>query len=450
MRARGQFAIAVALATCAAPAGAGAATPASGSPLHRLATASGGIAAVAYAGPMRLYATPSALMRVGPSGRARQLLRLHGGPIQLEASPTTVALTEQRGSSMTLLTGPPTGPLRVIAHCRGRSAEIPYSPLAVAGRLVAEALTCAHGSSPGATRIRIHDGHTVRTLAAEPGRRFTWLAGAPGELATGTVAKGTEEPVRLEVRDIDTGAVRYAIEGVTGAGVDPTFVVDKRGTAVFCPSFRSLAWASPAEPRAHRIPHSDCPYVGELAFAHGTIAFWEHHERIRVGDLAGHVRTLMHPADGQAFDWDGRRLLVRGLDCADDFLGELRPGAQSYRGPSCDVHVAAVTRESDDRSVAVRLDCPQGCRGDLALGVGAGGGDVSYRVSGPGGTVHVALEDRVRRELSRYRSVPWHATVFYVNPSNGGGSMPSNEAGGALPGDGSLAYPPPPPPAPET
>jgi hypothetical protein len=168
-----------------------------------------------------------------------------------------------------------------------------------------------------------------------------------------------------------------------------------------------------------------------------------------VSDLAGrHRRVVTRSAGGLPFDWDGRRTLIRGLGCGTDFLGEFRPRAHAYRGATCDVRVAGVAREDGRRTVAVTLDCPAGCRGELMLALGRAHYRL-FQIRRPGQQIfRFALAREARAELLRYVTVPYAVLVNYVQPAYGASAQPLLDYAGELPGDGAEPYPPPPEPPP--
>ena len=428
---------------------------ASGGPLGHLARAPAGIDVVAYVGSERLYATGRALVRLEPNGRLVRVARLRGVAIQIETSSTVVALIEQRGSARRLLAGPPTGPLRVLARCRGPRREIPYSPLAVAGSAVAEALSCkrARGIYNGAASFRVHDANAVRTVHASPGERVIALAGAPGMLATATQAKSLDGPVRVEVTDPATAALRYAAIRVPEPAFAEPLAVQADGVAVFCGPRERLAWASPDAPSAHLIPRAECsPF--DVSIAEGRIAYHDQRaDALRVTDLLGRRRTLLQPAGAIPFAWNGGRLLVRGLGCGEDFLGEIALAAAPYRGPICHVRIAAVTRGRGRGTVRVALACRPGCRGALELTIGRGQTPrrpALYRLLRRGRqTVRIRLTRHERDLLLHYRRVPFFVSTIYTNAADGGTSERILERSGTLLGDGPRRFPPPPPPPPQ-
>jgi hypothetical protein len=420
--------------------------------MGRLVAVPGGVDVVAFAGTERLFATRGALMRVAPDGRAVPVARLRGTAIQLVASPSAVAVIEQRGAARRLLAGPPAGPLRTIARCRGRRAEIPYSPLAVAGSAVAEALSCKPGVFEGAASYRVHEGGAVRTAPVARGARVIALAGAPGLLAVATETSSRHSPLRVEVLDTRTGAVRYAVGGVPEMFLTEPLAVREDGLVVFCGDGVRLAWASPAAPTAHAIGRVECPY--EVFLAGDSLAYIDARtDAMRVADLGGRGRTLVRPSGDTPLDWDGTRALVRGLGCGEDFLGEIGLLTRPYRGPACHVRIVRVARAPGRRAVRVTVACRQGCRGDVALLLGYAGeyDEARLGVRRPGRRiVRIPLRTRARRLLGRYRSVPFHATVNYVNPADGAGSQPIVERSGVLAGDGRRRFRPPPRPPDET
>lgn len=252
--------------------------PAEDGPLRRLVDAPLGIAALAYAGETRLYVSGETLWRLTPDGQPLRVAPLPGSVAQIEASPDLVALVVQRGSVLRLLAGPPTGPLRMLAKCRGPVPELPYTPMAVAGDVVAEALSCPRGFPQGASAIRIHAGDAVRVEPAPPDRLVAAVAGAPGVLATAT-ARATDEigapgaPVRIEVRSTVTGVLLYALNAHNGRfpGSQPMLAVQQDGTAVFCDAQSRLAWASPSAPEPHVVAGIDCPSMYEVEIAEGRL-----------------------------------------------------------------------------------------------------------------------------------------------------------------------------------
>jgi hypothetical protein len=424
--------------------------PAEGGPLRHLVVAPLGIAATAYAGETRLYVSGTTLWRLTPEGVPVQVAQLPGSALEIAASPTVVAVIAQRNTTLWLLAGPPAGPLRTLASCRGPSAALPYSPLAVAGDLVAEALSCpSDGFPPGALATRVHAGDTVRLEPAPSGRRVVTLAGAPGVIAAASQAsEDLDGPVRIEVHSTSTGALLYAVAARDFPGVEPTLAVQQDGTIVFCGAHDRLAWASPASPTAHAFADVACPYSYELAISHGVAAYRaDRSEALRATVLAtGRTRTLLSRASGIApFAWDGRTALVRGLACDDDFLGAISADAAPYRGPTCDVRIVGVRREHGRRLVAVTLACPTGCRGFMAFSPDSFSKMRDFHLHrGEHTTVRIRLHSLARRMLRRYRSVPYTVTAFYLNP-RAGGDKPSIERSGRLAGDGRRRYVPPPP-----
>jgi hypothetical protein len=414
--------------------------------LPRLAPAPAGLDAVAYAGADRVYATGRAVMRVRPGERPLRIATLRGRAIQLDASPAMGAVVERRGGARRLLTGPPSGPLQVRASCRGRYPEIPFAPLAVAGDVVAEALSCerARGAYNGAPSIRLHDAAGVRTVQAPAGERFVVLAGAPGALAWTIQAAALEGPVRVEVADPASGAVRYGVPGLPDPLLAGGLAVQADGSSLFCGPGERLAWASPAAPGAHAVGGVRCPV--DVGLASGQVAYRaEHEDEIRVAGLDGRARTLIRGAGGLPFDWDGAHLLVAGLGCGADFLGERAAAGAAYRGRACTVRIRGVARGRSRRSARVIVACRPGCRGEVQLQLGHAGryhaATLRLRHAGRR-AVRVPLGRRAARLLRDYREVPFHAAAAYVNPVDGALSMPQVERSGHLAGDGALPFPP--------
>jgi hypothetical protein len=445
------LAIALLAATVVAPAQAATRhLPAEGGPLRRLAVAPYDILAVAYAGDTRLYANGGILMRIAPDGQPVRVARLGGGVNQIAASPQLVAVVVQGGTTLRLLAGPPTGPLRMLASCTGPSPDLPFVPFAVAGPLVAEALSCpAHGLPEGASAVRVHDGDSVRVEPAPPGRLVTALAGAPGVLATATQATGDDSgTARIEVRDTTSGALLHAVSTGPPDGLEPAFAVQSDGTLAYCVAGDRLAWSSPVEQAPHPLTGVQCLGTAELALAGGTLAYTSlRFPGLRVRDLSGGPsRTLLRGAPaGWPFAWNGRSLLVDASGCGDDLLGELAANAAPYRGPTCGVRFIGARREHGRRVVAVTIACPIGCRGDVFAYLGPVEllGQVHLRHHGRT-TLHLTVPARGRRMLRRYRSLPFLTEISYVNPRTPG-AKPILEFPGRLPGDGARRYVPPPP-----
>lgn len=418
--------------------------------LDDLAPAPAGVDAVAYAGADRVYATGRALLRVRPGEPAHLVARLHGRAVQIDASETTVAVIERRGRARRLLAGPPSGPLRELARCRGPRPEIPFSMLAVAGDVVAEALTCetARGAIDGAAGIRVHAPGGVRTVPAAPGERFIALAGAPGALAWTVQAENQRGPLRVDVSEPGTGALRYTVGGLPEPFFPAPLAVAPDASSVFCGAGDRMAWASPAAPAAQVLAGVRCPI--DVAVADGRIAYRdERRQHLRVAGFDGRRRTLVRGAGGLPFDWDGERLLVAGLGCAADFVGERTASGPAYRGPSCRVRIVRVTRGRSRAVARVTVACRPGCRGEVEIALGHGGrydgAVLRLRRSGRH-TVRVRLSRRAARLLRDYRAVPFHVTATYLNPRDGTLMMPQVERSGTLPGDGARPFPPPPPP----
>jgi hypothetical protein len=451
----------VLLALVAAAAGAGSRPlPADGGPLRRLVVAPHGIEAVAYAGTTRLYAGGGTLWRLTPEGRPLRVARLPGSVNQIEASPDLVALVVQRGSVLRLLAGPPTGRLRMLAKCRGLVPELPFTPMAVAGDVVAEALSCPRGLPQGAPATRIHVGDAVRLEPAPRDRLVVTLAGTPGVLAAIT-ARATDEigdpaaTVRIEVRSTATGALLYAVDvgNANGPGLQSTLAVQQDGTTVFCGPHGRLAWASPSAPAVHELPGLGCPYSHDLAIARGVVLYRPaRKETLQTTVLAtGRSRALLPDTDHGLlpFAWDGHTALVRGLDCADDFLGAVRANAAPYRGPECDVRILGARPEHGRRIIAVTLACATGCRGSVQFWVGSVGlmpPEEFHLHHGGRTTIRIRLRPHARRMLRHYRSLPFIAIASYVNPRAPGGES-GVEHRGRLAGDGRRRYVSPPPPA---
>jgi hypothetical protein len=414
--------------------------------LERLAPAPAGVDAIAYAGAERIYATGRVVRRIGADGAPQRIARLRGRAEQIAASPTRIALVERRGRTRRLHAGPPSGPLAVLARCRGRFPEIPTALVAVAGDAVVEALSCerARGSYNGATRLRVHDAAGVRELAAPPGERFIALAGAPGALAWAVQADARRGPVRVEVADPASGAVRYAVPGLPEPFPIAPVAVAADGTAAFCGADDRLAWASPAAPVAHPVA-AGCGL--DLAIAGGRIVVRdERDEMLRVVGLDGAARILVRDAGGLPFAWSGERILFGGLGCGEDFLAEIGSGAAPYRGERCHVRVARVTRGRSPRIVRVTVACRPGCQGDVEVQLGhqgrTHGAPLRLRRAGRR-TVRVRLRGRSVRLLHDYRTVPFNVGVIHVNPADGALARPIVTRSGRLPGDGARAFPPP-------
>ena len=421
---------------------------ADGSPVQRLVVAPLGIEATAYAGETRLYVSGETLWRLTPDGQPLRVAALPGSVNQIEASPDLVALVVQRGSVLRLLAGPPTGPLRMLAKCRGPVPELPYTPMAVAGDVVAEALSCPHGLPQGAPATRIHVGDAVRVEPAPPDRLVAALAGAPGVLATATTRASDEirDPsatVRIEVRSTATGAVLYALDAHNGRfpGSQPMLAVQQDGTAVFCGAQSRLAWASSSAPEPHVFAGIDCPSMHEVAIAGGLVLY--HSDRsgaLRTTALAtGRSLTLLPDVGGRPdppFAWNGHTALIHGYDCVDDFLGEIASDAAPYQGPSCVVRIIGVRRTHGRRIIAVTLACPLGCHGDLQLSLGPVGQHETFQIRRRGrSTIRIQLQPQTRRALLRYRSLPFDVAASYMNPRAFNRESTTTRSG-RLPGDG--------------
>jgi len=425
-------------------------TPATAGSLHNLSQAQADVDGVAYAGRVRVYTGGGRLVRLAPGQRAMTVARLGGRAYDVAASPTMVALVESRGRSRRLLAGPPSGPLRTLARCTGPSEEIPAPLLAVSGDTVAEALTCRRGGFQGATGVRLHTTGTVRTIFPPVGARVIGLSGAPGHLAIATQASGLRGPVRVQVNDSRTGAQRYSVAGLPEPLLAYAPVgVQADGLAVFCGAHGRLAWASAAAPSAHPVGRVGCP-DSTLKVASGRVAYRSTpSDAYRVSDLAGRVRTLVQPSGDLPFDFNGERLLVRGLGCGADFLGEATRQARPYRGRSCRVRVLAIKRRHGAGTVSVTVACRPGCNGplDVTLGRAAtGSGQASMRLRHAGRrTYRVRLDRLARRRLRLYRRVPFEVMVNFTNPALGSGALDNVQVSGSLPGDGRRPYPPPPP-----
>ena len=430
--------------------------PAEGGPLQRLVDAPLGVAAIAYAGETRLYVSGATLWRLTPGGRPRRVATLPGSVAQIEASPDLVALVVQRGSVLRLLAGPPTGPLRMLAKCRGPVPELPYTPMAVAGDVVAEALSCPRGLPQGAPATRVHVGDSVRVEPAPPDRLVVELAGAPGVLATATATASDEigypgAPVRIEVRSTATGVLLYGLDAHNGRspGTQPMLAIQQDGTTIFCAAPSQLAWASPSAPEPHVFAGIDCPSMHDVAIAGGLVL---HHSRgaLQATTLAtGRSLTLLPDVGGLLFPpfaWNGHTALVHGYDCVDDFLGEIAAEAAPYRGASCSVRIVGVRRTHGRRLVAVTLECPSGCRGTLSLSLGPAEQNEAFQIRRRDrSTVRIRLQPRTRRALRRCSSLPFNLSASYENPraSNRGSTTTRS---GRLPGDGRRRYVSPPPP----
>ena len=296
----------------------------------------------------------------------------------------------------------------------------------------------------------MHDAAGVRTVGAPAGERVIALAGAPGTLAAVLQAESLQGPVRVEVTDAGTGALRYAVPALPEPALGAPLAVQADGLAVFCGADGRLAWASPAAPFAHGAGRVACPFA--VALAGGRIAYQdERSEALRVADLDGRAQTLIRPAGGVPFAWDGSRLLVRGLGCGADFLGERGVPGGAYRGRACRVRIVGVARGRSPAFARVTVACRPGCRGDVELLLGHAGryAHAGLRLGHAGRrVVRVRLGARARRLLRRYRDVPFHASLSYVNPADGAGSSPTVDRAGTLPGDGARPFPPEPPPPP--
>jgi len=428
--------------------------PEGGGPLRRLVVAPQGIEATAYAGETRLYVSGKILWRLTPEGHPLRVARLPGSVNQIDASPNLVAVVVQRGSVLRLLAGPSTGPLRMLAKCRGPAPELPYTPMAVAGDVVAEALSCPRGLPRGAPATRIHAGDAVRVDPAPPDRLVAAVAGAPGVLATAST-RATDEigdpaaTIRIEVRSTVTGVLLYAVDASNGPGAEPMLAVQQDGTAVFCGVRDQLAWASPSSPEPHALAGVGCTYSHEAAIADDVVL---HHsnrsEALQTTALAtGRTLTLLPDIDGRLdppFAWNGRTALVHGYDCVEDFLGEIASDAAPYRGPACAVRIIDVRRAHGRHVVTVTLACPLGCRGQLQLSLGTveQHEDVQIRRHGRS-TTRIRLQRESRRALLRYRSLPFTVAVSYVNPRAFNRGSTTTQSG-KLPGDGRRRYPPPP------
>ena len=332
--------------------------------------------------------------------------------------------------------------------------------MAVAGDVVAEALSCPRGLQQGAPAMRVHVGDVVRLDPAPPDRLVVEVAGAPGVLATAT-ARATDEigdpgaTIHIEVRSTVTRALLYALDARNGPVGGPPLAVQQDGTAVFCGAQSRLAWASPSAPGPHVLAGNDCPARHEVAIA-GDLVLSHSGRRgaLQTTALAtGRSRTLLPDVGGRLdppFAWNGHTALVHGYDCVDDFLGEITADAAPYRGPRCAVRIVGVRQTHGRGVIAVTLACPLGCRGNLYLSLGPTEQDKAFQIRRRGrSTIRIRLQPQTRRALLRYRSLPFDVAASYVNPrAFNRGSTTTHS--GRLPGDGRRRYVPPPPPLPTT
>ena len=257
--------------------------------------------------------------------------------------------------------------------------------------------------------------------------------------------------MRVEVADPAAGTVRYGVPGLPQPVIIEPLAGQDDGSAVFCGRDGRLAWAAPAAPTAQSVGRVGCPI--DVALAGGQAAFRnERNGSLRVAGLDGRARTLVRRGGGLPFDWDGERLLVAELGCAQDFLADRAATGPAYRGPACDVRVVGVTRARSRSTVRVTVACDPGCRGDVTVQLGHAGPTHSapLRLRRAGRrTVRVHLGRRAARLLRDYRAVPVLALATYINPADGATSTPQVERSGTLPGDGARPFPPPPPAPPD-
>ena len=276
----------------------------------------------------------------------------------------------------------------------------------------------------------MHDSAGVRTIQAPAGEEFVVLAGAPGMLAWATRPVGEEAPMRVEVADPASGAVRYGVPGLPRPAIIEPLAVQDDGSAVFCGPGGRLAWAAPAAPTAHSVGSAGCPI--DVALAGGQVTYRnERNGSLRVARHDGRARTLVRRGGGLPFDWDGERLLVAELGCAQDFLADRAVTGPAFRGPTCDVRVVDVTRGRSRSTVRVTVACDPGCRGEVTVQLGHAGrtDSATLRLRHAGRrVVRVRLGRRAARLLRDYRAIPVHAVATYVNPADGATSTRRSSA----------------------
>jgi hypothetical protein len=333
------------------------------------------VTAVAFAGPGVYAAWDTGRrteVRTGSRARGGSVVAVSRRPVyELDGSPEAVAATASvfgEHSPVAVLAGRADGSrLRAIARCARREPLAPVE-VAVAGPVVAETVSgCATSAPRGARQVTLHDVRdgTVRVL--HPPRRAV-VVGVAGRgtniaVASWIPSDGPRATYEVEVVDAASGTPRYAVGGLPAdwTTLAAPLAVDEAGRVAFCVGDR-LAWASPAEPRPHRLGRARCE-LG-LRFAGDRVATQDSSvPRLEVVGLDARSRALVRPfASDDPFDWDGTHALLAEYGVPADRLRLQRPRDPVARPPRHPLRILAARVGPRGRTLLVTLACPAAAR----------------------------------------------------------------------------------------
>ena len=365
-----------------------------------------------------LYAIRSS----GPAGRFRTLFRTRlrhdaAGPnpvqewISARLSAQAVAVLRSGTSGrLTLRAGRPGERLELLFDCAFNGAD--DVPVALDGRtLVYEPDPC---SAPVRLAVRdVPSGLTRVVPLAEPDN--------PGSLQVSADfaawLRYQQGGPHVVVFDLMTGTEVYAVPiepalalGGWALGAGGTVVAATGGSGGACRS--GLVWYSVAEPVRHELATSACPTP--LRIANGRIFFFGPRGKarfLRSVSLAGEVRD--HVRFGRviprSFDVRGARIAWAARDCGGDvaiFGGLLGRGVLGVGPVTCPTRLAPSPATVRRGRAKIRLDCPRGCSGDLALArAGRLLTEVPFGLPPGGGTVTLGLPQAARKHVERHGSL---------------------------------------------
>jgi hypothetical protein len=369
-----------------------------------------------------LYAIRSS----GPAGRIRTLFRTRlrhdaAGPNRVQESisawlsaQAVAVLRSGTGGRLTLRAGRPGERLVLLSDCAFNGAD--DVPVALDGRtLVYEPDPC---SAPVRLAVRdVPSGQTRVVPLAEPDN--------PGSLqVSGDFAawvRYQQGGPHVVVFDLMTGTEVYAVPievalGGWALGADGTVVAATGGTAGACRS--GLVWYSVAEPVRHELATRACP--SPLRIANGRIFFFGPRGKARflrsvslAGEVRDHVRfgRVLH----RSFDVRGARIAWAARDCGGDeaiFGGRLGRGVLGVGPVTCPTRLAPGPATVRRGRAKIRLDCPRGCSGDLALArAGRLLTEGTFGLPPGGGTVTLGLPQAARRHVERHGSLRVRAAL---------------------------------------
>ena len=292
------------------------------------------------------------------------------------------------------------------------------------------------------TSIRVTDlrSGAARTIAPPRGRFFDDVAIA-GRYVLGHEVRDPEDArgAAVAVHDRRTGArlLHFAGEGGIGpilgaydVARDGTVVAaydrDRRDGVAGCDEQEAVVRLSPRRPAPERLDISPC-LVGPL-FVGGWIAYdrfvghaaGQPAERQAISQLVardpdgGPERPLVEPLTGSAFvEAAGRHALVTVPACAGTRRGTLLPVAgllarRPLRAERCPGEIAGPDSVAVDATgrLAVRVSCPRGCYGRLALHVPSEARDLRFENESAEGAAPIELPRGSRSVVEREQLRP--------------------------------------------